>query len=72
MRLELRDIDGAAWAVLEVSHAGDYTEEITETVVRRLMGVWMEDEAAVVDSIAVYDAELNLLGVYTDMNQDRT
>lgn len=64
MRLELRDIDGAAWAVLEVSHAGDYTEELVSTLVRRLLGVWMEDDAAVIDSVAVYDPELNLIGIY--------
>lgn len=64
MRLELRDITGAAWAVLEVSHAGDYTEELVSTLVRRLLGVWMEDDAAVIDSVAVYDPELNLIGIY--------
>ena len=69
MRLHLRDENDSTFGVLSIDHTGTYEQPLLRTLTKHLVGLWVQSEEdepvhVRIDSIAVFDRDLDFVGVY--------
>lgn len=68
MRLHLRDENDHTFGILSIDQTGFYEQPLLRTLIKRLVGLWLEPEDGKadvrIDSIVVFDNDLEFVGVY--------